>query len=399
MKITQDKVTRIPLPDGKSEHIVFDASMPGFGVRIRAGDKVQHRTFIAQYKIGEKHRRITLGDVRKVTLEDARKEAKRIFGSVAHGRDPANEKAERRSAASYTLDATIARYLEAKAAELRPRSLVEVTRHLEKDWQSLHNLAIASIGRANVAATLSAIAKTKGGVTANRARAALSAMFRWAIGEGLCDHNPVTGTNRQDENGHRERSLNDSEVAKVWLAAPENDYGNIVRLLLLTGCRREEIGSLKWSEIDNEARAITIPKERAKNGIEHIVPLPDAALSILRGIRRRGDRDYVFGIAREGGFSGWSKAKIALDKAVAVKEEWRLHDLRRTVRTGLGKLGVQPHIAEAVLNHLPPKLIRTYDRNAYTAEKRDALDKWATHLKTVVAQATGANVTSFRKAD
>jgi integrase len=399
MKITQDKVTRIPLPDGKSEHIVFDESMPGFGVRIRAGDKVQHRTFIAQYKIGEKHRRITLGDVRKVTLEDARKEAKRIFGSVAHGRDPANEKAERRSAASYTLDATIARYLEAKAAELRPRSLVEVTRHLEKDWQSLHNLAIASIGRANVAATLSAIAKTKGGVTANRARAALSAMFRWAIGEGLCDHNPVTGTNRQDENGHRERSLNDSEVAKVWLAAPENDYGNVVRLLLLTGCRREEIGSLKWSEIDNEARAITIPKERAKNGIEHIVPLPDAALSILRGIRRRGDRDYVFGIAREGGFSGWSKAKIALDKAVAVKEEWRLHDLRRTVRTGLGKLGVQPHIAEAVLNHLPPKLIRTYDRNAYTAEKRDALDKWATHLKTVVAQATGANVTSFRKAD
>jgi integrase len=224
-------------------------------------------------------------------------------------------------------------------------------------------------------------------------------MFRWAIGEGLCDHNPVTGTNRQDENGHRERSLNDSEVAKVWLAAPENDYGNVVRLLLLTGCRREEIGSLKWSEIDNEARAITIPKERAKNGIEHIVPLPDAALSILRGIRRRGDRDYAFGIAREGGFSGWSKAKIALDKAVAVKEEWRLHDLRRTVRTGLGKLGVQPHIAEAVLNHLPPKLIRTYDRNAYTAEKRDALDKWATHLKTVVAQATGANVTSFRKAD
>jgi integrase len=154
---------------------------------------------------------------------------------------------------------------------------------------------------------------------------------------------------------------------------------------------------LTWSEIDLAARTITIAKERTKNGIEHSVPLPDAALSILQGIMRRGDRDYVFGIARDGGFSGWSKSKIALDKAVALKEDWRLHDLRRTVRTGLGKLGVQPHVAEAVLNHLPPKLIRTYDRNTYAAEKRDALDEWAAHLKTVIAQATGTNVTVLRK--
>jgi len=184
MKFAQASVDRFKLEAGKSEHIEFDDNMPGFGLRIRAGDKAQHRTFIAQYKIGEKHRRITLGDVRKVTLESARQEAKRIFGSVAHGHDPANEKAERRSAASHTLDATIARYLEAKVTELKPRSLVEVKRHLEKDWRSLHDLAIASIGRANVAATLSAIAKDKGGVTANRARASLSAMFRWAIGGG-----------------------------------------------------------------------------------------------------------------------------------------------------------------------------------------------------------------------
>jgi integrase len=397
MKIRQDKVTRIPLPEGKSEHIVFDETMPGFGLRIRAGDKGQHRTFIAQYKIGAKHRRITLGNVTKVTLENARQEAKRIFGKVANGNDPANEKAEKRRTASHTLDATIARYLEAKVGDLKPRSFLEVKRHLEKDWQPLHSLAIANIGRANVAAALSVIAKTKGGVTANRSRAALSAMFRWAIGEGLCDQNPVTGTNRQEENGHRERSLSDSEVAKVWFAAPENDHGKIVRLLMLTGCRRDEIGSLKWSEVSLETRTITIAKERTKNGTEHIVPLSDAALSILQGTMRRGDRDFVFG-ARDGGFSGWSKSKIALDKAAALKDEWRLHDLRRTVRTGLGKLGVQPHIAEAVLNHLPPKLIRTYDRNTYAAEKKAALDLWATHLKVAIAQATGANVTAIRKA-
>ena len=138
MKFTQTTIAKFKIEAGKSEHIEFDESMPGFGLRIRVGDKGEHRTFITQYKIGAKHRRITLGDVRKVTLDNARREAKRIFGSVAHGRDPANEKAERRSAASHTLDATIARYLEAKVTELKPRSLVEVKRHLEKDLSLIH---------------------------------------------------------------------------------------------------------------------------------------------------------------------------------------------------------------------------------------------------------------------
>jgi hypothetical protein len=190
MKFSQTTIAKFKIEPGKTEHIEFDESMPGFGLRIRVGNKGEHRTFIAQYKIGDKHRRVSLGDVRKVNLEDARSEAKRIFGKVAHGRDPANEKAERRSAASHTLDATIARYLEAKATELKPRSMVEVTRHLQKHWQPIHNLAIANVARANVAATLSAMAKKHGPVAANRARGALSAMFRWAIGEGLCDQNP-----------------------------------------------------------------------------------------------------------------------------------------------------------------------------------------------------------------
>ena len=396
MKFSQTAIAKFKIEAGKTEHIEFDEAMRGFGLRIRVGDKGEHRTYIAQYKIGSKHRRITLGDVNKVVLKDAQEQARKIFGSVALGRDPANEKEERRAAASHTLNAVITRYLEARGSELKARSLVETKRHLQKNWHTLHNLTVASIGRAHVAATLSAIAKDKGGATANHARAALSAMFRWAIGEGLCDNNPVTGTNRQNQNRHRERSLNNSEVAKVWLAAPDGDYGNIVKLLILTGCRREEIGSLRWSEIDLDAGTITIAKERTKNGGENIVPLADTAISILQGIKRRERRDYVFGLARaNGGFSGWSEAKRRLDKAVGF-DDWHLHDLRRTVRTGLGKLGVQPHVAEAVLNHLPPKLIRTYDRNTYAAEKRDALDKWATHLRITIAQATGTNVTAIR---
>jgi integrase len=393
-KFTQASIARIVIPNGKSEHIEFDENMPGFGVRVRAGDKHQHRTFIAQYKIGAKHRRVTLGNVAKVSLDTAKTEAKKIFGAVASGKDPANHKAEARKAASHTLDATVTAYLEAKASELKPRTYAETKRHLETHWKPLHGLALASIGRANVAAQVREIAKDSGPIAANRARASLSAMFRWAIGEGLCDENPVIGTNKQEESGPRERALEDAEVARVWLAASDNDYGRIVRLLVLTGCRRAEIGSLQWGEIDLEARTITLPAARTKNHQEHVVPLSDAAIVILKTIPQRAGREFVFGEGK-GGFSGWSKSKTALDMAAKMKN-WTLHDLRRTLRTGLGRFGVAPHVAEAVLNHLPPKLIRTYDRNSYAAEKKTALDKWADHVAIIVAQANGANVTRLR---
>jgi integrase len=395
MKLTNASIARFRLPSGKSDHIEFDDAMPGFGLRIRAGDKKEHRTFIAQYKIASKHRRINLGNVAKVDLDKARKEAKIIFGKVASGEDPANKKAEVRQAASHTLGSVIAKYLEAKEPALKASSYRETKRHLESHWKLLHGLALSSISRAHVAAQLGVLAKNSGPVATNRSRASLSTVFSWTIGEGLCDHNPVVGTNKQEEGGPRERSLSDAELAKVWLAAPENDYGRIVQLLMLTGCRREEIGSLKWPEIDTDARTITISPERTKNSREHVVHLCDNALAIIKRIPRR-DREYVFGFGR-GGFGGWSRSKAEIDKAAKLKDDWTLHDLRRTVRTGLGTLKVQPHIAEAVLNHLPPKLIRTYDRNTYAAEKKAALDLWASHLMVAVAQATGANVTAIHR--
>jgi integrase len=284
--------------------------------------------------------------------------------------------------------------LEAKSGRRRHDSL---RYQLEKLWKPLHELALGAINRATVATRLNAIASNHGPVAANRARSTLSAMYRWAIGEGLCDENPVIGTNKKEENGPRERTLSDAEAAGVFLACPENNFGRIVRMLMLTGCRRDEIGSLRWSEIDLDDRTITLPKERTKNGQEHIVPLCSAALEILKAIPHREGRDYVFGI-RGGGFGNWSQAKTALDAAVEIKQPWTLHDIRRTVRTGLGMLGVLPHVAEAALNHLPPKLIRTYDRNTYAAEKRAALETWANHLAVAVAKASGANVTSLRKA-
>jgi integrase len=184
----------------------------------------------------------------------------------------------------------------------------------------------------------------------------------------------------------------DLSVPRVSTDDAQKVVAIICGVLMLTGCRRDEIGHLLWSEIDLDAGAITIPATRTKNHHQHVVPLTDAALTILQAIPRR-DRDYVFGRG-QGGYSGWSRSKAALDAAAKLKE-WTLHDLRRTVRTGLGRLGVAPHIAEAVLNHLPAKLIRTYDRNTYENEKRAALDAWANHIRVALAQASGANVTTL----
>jgi len=405
MKLTEASVGKVKRQAaGKSDHIEWDDALPGFGLRVRDG----RATWIVQYKIGAKHRRITLGSTEQLTAEQARygwksqdgkklDGADKILANKRDGVDAAVARAERRREASETLGAIVAAFLDAKEEAFRPRSFREIKRHLRVHWKPLHDSPVAAVTRELIAAQVAAIAKGSGNTTANRARASLSAMYRWAIGEGLCDDNPVLGTNKRIESGPRERSLSDEELASVWNATSDNDYGRIVRLLVLTGCRRDEIGLLRWSEIDIEAKTIAIPKERTKNKNEHILSLSDMALEIISGLTRTEDREFLFGRGRNG-FAGWSKSKGELEVAAKLKEPWRLHDLRRTVRTGLGQLGVLPHVAEAVLNHLPPKLIRTYDRSTYAAEKKAALDAWATHVKTALAKAGGTNVIGLKKA-
>ena len=399
MKLTQAAISKVKREAaGKNDHIEWDDALPGFGLRIRNG----RATWIVQYKIGSRHRRITLGTTEMLTADQARNGwktdaggkhdgAAKIMTNARDGFDAAVSRVSRRKQVANTLDTSIASYLKAKEAVLRPRTYLESKRHLIEHWKPLHGFSLGAINKERVSLQLDGIARGSGPVAANRARATLSAMFKWAIGKGLCDDNPVLGTNKRQESVPRERSLSDDEIVAVWAAAPENDYGRIVRLILLTGCRRAEIGALRWSEIDLEKSTITLPEERTKNNTEHQIPLSDVALATLRGLAPREDRDFVFGLGR-GGYSGWSKAKRELDKSAKLKSPWTLDDLRRTVRTGMGQLGVLPHVAEAVLNHLPPKLIRSYDRNSYAVEKKAALDAWTHHIESIVSPSKSTSV-------
>jgi integrase len=413
-RLTESAVSKLKIPRGKTDETWFDSEIKGFGIRKR-GDVA---TFVLQYQSNGQTKKLKLGNWPETRCAAARDLALAKRGEVTTaklglGIDPAlkreNKKAEAQKPKPQTLGAAIADHLDDKRGKFSRNHFSGVEYHLGTLLQPLHALPVRDVKREQIAPLIRAIAKKHGDVTANRARGSLSALYRWAISAGLADDNPVVGTIEYDEKP-RERSLikvgekgeiDWSELVSVWSALPANEYGNIVKLLTLTGCRLQEIGSLQWSEIDLEARTITLPPQRTKNKQQHVIPLSDTALEILKAIPRRNGRDLVFGIGA-GGYGGWSRAKVNLDKAVQLKEPWVVHDLRRTAATGMADLGVQPHVIEAVLNHISGHkagVAGIYNRSTYGAEKRAALALWASQLAVAIAQANGANVTKLgRKA-
>src|SRR5262249_50948440 len=384
------------------EAVYFDQGkaserVAGLALRVRAEGS---RRWVFHYRFGGKSQRITIGDASAWSLDKARARARELRVMIDTGVNPADARTAAKIEAAkrpMLLSAIIGSYLEAKKLKFKPRTHASATRYLSQYFKPLHDLPIDAIERRDVAACLKTIAKQRGVVSADRCRSSLSAMFAWAIGEGLAEENPVIGTNRQSEDVPRNRVLSDAELVTLWNGLLSGHFGDIVRLLMLTSCRREEIGSLQWNEINFAEKKIPLPANRTKNGVEHIVPLSDLALRVLESQRRIIGHRHVFGRS-DNGYSGWGQAKIALDQVVKLEKPWTLHDLRRTVRTGLGRLGVAPHVSEAVLNHLPPRLTRTYDVNKYEAEKRTTLDTWEVRFKLILAQADGANVVGLSKA-
>lgn len=394
----QADVFTLAVPAGKSEAVFFDEGpakvrAQGLALRVRSAGS---RKFVFFYRFGGKQQKRRIGDATAWTLEKARAEARALRVKVDTGKNPANEE----TAAVTLLGDRIADYLKVRDPEtgidrtrrMTPRGYVECKRYLQTYWKPLHKTGVGNVTRKDVTERVDEIANEHGPIAAARARSALSAFYAWALEGDDKLMNPVIGSRRIADNDPRERVLSDIELAAVWNASdPATDYGCIVRLLMLTACRREEIAGLRWNEISLSEAAgeswIRLPGERTKNGRPHVAPLSETAASLLRCRSKEDGREFVFGRG-EGGFSGYSRAKEALDDALDLTEHWTLHDIRRTVRTRLGGLGVQPHISEAILNHLPPRLVRTYDVNAYQAEKRQALELWENKLLSIVSATT-----------
>jgi integrase len=378
------------LPTGKTFELYWDDTLKGFGFLIRKdASGAIARSFVVQYRFGKKQRKQKIADAAKLTVDQARKRATEMFAQITLGTDPAAKKEEARAAAAraLTFATAVERYLPVKERELRPTSYKNTELYLTRPqyFGALHGRDLNEIRRADIATCLTRIAPKE--VTRGRARAAISTFYVWAMQEGLAEQNPVIGTKPQADRPQGERVLDDEELRMVWNACDMNtDFGKILRLLILTGCRRQEIGSLRWSWLDLDKGTMTIPSTVAKNYREHTLMLPDMAMEIIRSVPERKDRDQLFGERAEVGFNAWRYGLRALNHGIVKK--WRLHDIRRSVATGMADIGVQPHIIEAVINHASGHkagVAGIYNRSNYTREVKNALALWADHIHSVAS--------------
>jgi Arm DNA-binding domain/Phage integrase family len=276
MKLTAASLANLKLESGDKDRIWFDDDVPGFGLRVR---DTGSRSWIYQYKIKWKTRRLVLGQATAIKPARAREIAAELHAKVRLGGDPAAEKRAQIERSSLTFGALAQQYLAARRNGAQLRTLSQIERYLEISAAPFDKLPVDSIDRRAIAERLAAVEKASGGVTANRLRSVLSAMFTWAIKEGLAASNPVTGTNKRPEQT-RDRVLSEEEIRLIWRALPVSDYGVIVRLLILTGQRRDEIAGLRWHEIDSKTDVIILPRERTKNGRPHTIPLAATALRV-----------------------------------------------------------------------------------------------------------------------
>jgi len=362
----RDAASLKPAP-GAAEAFLWDATVTGLALRAYASGR---KVWLLQYRdVHGRTRRIGLGDAGALTPEDARKAAGKHLAQKAIGNDPAAARGAARH--GKRVAELIELYLKHVRSHIRASTFDQVQRNLMKYAAPLHSEPVSAVGRGDVFKLHGALSASAGAIQANRVLAALSSMFAWAMRAGLAESNPAALVPRNAETV-RERVLSNDEVAAILRATGTgSDYARIVRLLLLTGCRREEIGGLQWQEVDGDV--ITLGKGRTKTGVVHEVPLTELARAQLP--ERVDDREFVFGKGE--GFSGWSKAKARLDAAVGF--EWRLHDLRRTISTRLNEAGVDPHVVEALLGHAGARagVAGVYNKASYRDQKRQALEKWA----------------------
>jgi integrase len=406
MKLDAKTVATLPLPAdaGRSEVFYWDDQETGmkgsFGLRWRSNGKSQ---WIVQYrtKVEKTQRRCTIGAAVAIDPDKARRKAIEILTRVENGEDPSGEdRKTREDAKRKKLERTcrdhINTFIAEKQRALRPATMKALRLFLlgpkkHPYFERLHSMQLTEITKPLIAECMSRIKRNSLSM-ARQAHAHLGSFLSWATGECLIDQNPIIGLKAPKPSLPDDRVLKDHEIVAIWRAADavEGDFGRIIKLLLVLGCRRQEIGSLRWDEVDLEKKLLSLPASKTKGKRPLILPLPPLAVEILKNTPRH--RDWVFGShrrkQREVGFIDWSASKKAFDKRLGdqVKEPWRPHSLRKTVATRMGDLGIEPHIVDLCLGHAGHRagISGIYNYSAYKRPMTAALSQWARHLSDIV---------------
>ncbi len=395
---------------GARDRLLWDERLPGFGCKITPkGSKV----FVYQYRLGGRGslvRRYTIGKFGQITAEQARREAEILALKVAQGVDPQRVKVETaRIAVNLAFSGYVEQFHAAYLAKKWPASqrdaLVLLRRYAVP---VLGNKPLPDITRRDITTVL---AGTQGKVaTASLLFATLRRMMRWAVNQGDLERSPMEGMDAPAKAPSRDRVLSDDELLLVWRGSHTLGYpfGPIFRLLMLTGARREEVASLNWSELNREDGIWLLPSSRSKNGVASLQPLSTLAIAELEGLVACAGGwpkgGLLFSTNGKTSSSGHSKAKARLDTAVAALSAeagiappapWRAHDLRRTLATGLQRLGARFEVTEAVLNHVSGSragVAGIYQRHDWAAEKQAAVQAWANHVSRLLTGSDHGNV-------
>jgi integrase len=384
LRLTKSVIDDLPVLS--KDTVYWDAGLPGFGVKVTPKGR---KVFVVMYRLagaGSRLRKYTIGPYGRITLPMARAQAQKIFAARLDGRDPAEEKKQsRRRLVVDRTDDLIERFIQEHVS--RVGTSKRLTNLLRRDvipyWgaKSIHEIKkrdvsdlVGLIGQRNAHAS-------------HRLLKTLKTFFKWCVGRAVIDFSPADGLSSGYREVSRDRVLTDRELAAIIVGARQmpHPYSGIVEFLALTGQRREEVAQLKRDELDEKARTWTIPGARTKNKKAHIVHLSEAA---WRVVAKTPEGDLVFGTSTGKRFQAFGKGKRALDKPSGITG-WRLHDLRRTIVSGMARLGVPPHVADKILNHQAGTIsgvAAVYQRHDFLAERKEALDRWSAHVEQIIQE-------------
>ncbi|NYZ11183.1 tyrosine-type recombinase/integrase [Azospirillum sp. RWY-5-1] len=377
-----------------------DSRVPGLSLIIGATTRTWSLTYTTA---AGQRRRVSLGRYPETGLADARRAAETVRSDARKGADP--QAAKRTYRASPTVGDTIDQYLSAYASRKVTCNMDALA--LRQDVAPiLGDRKLVDITRRDVQAVLRRALDRGAPIMANRTLEIVRKMLAWSVDQGWIEVNPAAGIAKPAVEKPRARALTDAELKALWgtLGRISPQSGAAFKLLLLTGQREMEVVGARWSEIDFAAGVWTLPADapgRSKRGAPHVVPLSESVVDILGALHEAtGTTATVFRGKRRGDKGGLptrsmvANAKVKLDELLPGWPGWRVHDLRRTVRTGLSRINVPPHVAELVIGHAAGGLVKVYDRHDYLAEKREALSRWADHLLRVVGDIDDTETTN-----
>lgn len=403
VEMTAAAVERFKAERGTREDIL-DQGQPGLVLRVSGPTATRAqcvKSWAVFYRLrgSRKLRRYTIGDFPTFSLKAARAAARRVRQEAAEGIDVMAAKREAARREPDTVDAVVtdfmARYMTRKG---RAKSYIAGTQaifdnHILPKWRSRE---LKTVTRREVVELLDEIADGGKPVAANRTLAAFRKLCNWSLQRGIIETTPTLAIEMPGAETRRERVLSDDDIRLLWPALDQIAYpfGRFLQVALLTGQRRDEVGGMRWADLDLAAKVWEIPSAAMKAGRAHAVPLSAPVLEIIESLPRIGD--YCFATRPDGPIRGYSKFKARLDRLMTPEdgdddapkvEPWTIHDLRRTAATNMGKLGVSRFIIGRVLAHADRSVTDRYDRFGYLDEKRDALDRWARRLQAIIEPA------------